>query len=1061
MSESGSGKHIGKGTIILLLLLTSFSIMAAMPASFYFNLGEMGENLLNSDMLEQFMEYIDRFPLFNFTGNMSDFFDFFDFPTDEPFEPDVEMPDEWDIPDFDWDDLPEDWGGEIPPFIPEDIPEGFEIPEGYFPEGMFPEGLDPSMYAALAFLGLGLFGNEAIKAWVNSTPENRYWRLTTYDTFNNSNWIQSNDTVYNFDYTDKSPVPSDEKYLVWMNITYLRNGSGSLPIPHLWPTGEIMENLSVISPATIDWELLTDPSDSIIWNATISDAPSDFTISLVYNATYDETVTPSSIKSNMISQIVDGTPFDPPGTSKYRQIPTLDPIVVADIEKVKNSVFSQSLDLYNTCLAVLEYFKTRYTWVSYVDRTSQFNATALVDLGYGTSADFASNFALYLRAMNISTRVVWGGVGYTKDSDSPTSNDMYRLSPRFYTEVWIPNATNTGGNWLQLDPSPVPKEMFGMTGSMSFDPINPRIPDDRMETYHYILSLLSNISDYHFPANHLNRDSDFYKLNATLYRDAIPISQTMLGETINFTFADITDNIILGYNDSIDATWADSFDSNSLVGPHRLNASFYSLTNNTIIVLNGSTAISVNPYNPDPIIAKRGIDNNFLFYAKLYDPVTGRSLSDNYLGANISQWDLIQNNPCITNQSGIATMNLSVNSSVPIGYNNMSAKFNGTFIISSEYAFLPYDDMVYVSAAPSISPNHLIQVNLDINISLFKNTEFINDVIIRNNNVTLLGQVTFDNGTTINNAPVDIHWQNTSGQYDFGTFYTNSSGWYNYTLYISHLHDSSVSVWANTTLSYGTETVSDLYTINCQNTTSIHLYDPSVGDYVVRDFDSIPIHGYLSDPYDAADLSNQEIYLIDKNTGMNISDDGDFITDANGNFTGTLNIPLEIPVGNYDILASFNGTWNADGTPIAIPSSSSNSTDHTILVVGRSLLVKNLTTNQLSRNVEPESIINIGEDLDVYGYLKIDNGTVLIGEEVNAWETLPNGTTIKLGNALTDGSGFYNITYSVPSDHPTGNTEIFVNYSAGDIYTSYLTNATATEDPEFGYLCDLIINYVS
>ncbi|MBD3230306.1 MAG: hypothetical protein GF329_19160 [Candidatus Lokiarchaeota archaeon] len=1055
MSESKSG--IGKGTVILLLLLTSFSIMAAMPATFYLNLGEMGENLLNSDMLEQFMEYLDRFPLFDFTGNLSDFLDDFDFPTDEPFEPDVEMPDDWEIPDFDWGDLPEDWDGEIPPFIPEELPEGFEIPEGWLPEG-----IDPSMYAALALLGLGLFGSEAIKTWVNSTPENRYWRLTTYDTFNNSNWVKSNDTAYFCDYTDKSPVPSDEKYLVWMNITYLRNGSGSLPIPHLWPTGEIMENLTVISPATIDWDLLTDPSESIIWNATISDAPtSGFIISLVYNATYDEIVTPNNIKSNMISQVVDGTPFDPPGTSIFRQMPTLDPLVVSDIEKVRNSVFSQGLDLYNTCLAVLEYFKTRYTWVSYINRTSQFNATSLIDLGYGTSADFASNFALYLRAMNISTRLVWGGVGYTKDTDSPTSNDMYRLSPTFYTEVWIPNATNTGGNWLQLDPSPVPKQMFGMTGPMSFEPINPRIPDDRMETYHYILSLLSNVSDYHNPLNHLNRGSDFYKLNSTLYRDGIPITQTMLGEIINYTFADKTDDKILGYNDSIGATWTDSFDSSSLVGPHKLNASFYALTNETLIVLNGPTEILLDSYNPEPIEVKRGTENNFIFYAKLNDPITNRPLSGNHLEANISSWDLIKNNLCETNQSGIALMDLSVNSSVPIGLNNMTARFNGTFMVESGYSFLPYSDRVFVSAAPSISPNHEINVLLDINISLFKDTEFFNDVIVRDNNVTLLGQVLFDNGTAINNAPVDIHWVNSSGEYIFGTFYTNSSGWYEHTIPISHLHSSSVTAWANTTLVYASDRTDDqIYSINCQNTTTIHLYEPSVGDYVVRDFDSVPIQGYLSDPYGVADLSNQEIYIIDKDTGLNISNSGDFITNANGNFSGTINVPLDASVGNYNILASFNGTWNAEGTQISIPTSASNSTDYSILVVARSLLVKNLSTTELSRNLEPKSFIPIGEDLDVYGYLIMDNGTVLTSQEVNAWEILTNGTTIHLGNDLTNGSGFYNITYSVPSDHPTGNTEIFVNYSSGDIYTSYLTNSTASEDPEFGYLCDLSINSV-
>ncbi|MHA1270464.1 MAG: transglutaminase domain-containing protein [Candidatus Helarchaeota archaeon] len=1059
MSESGSGTHIGKGTIILILLLTSFGIMAALPASFYLNMGDMAQNMLNENMMEQFMDYLDRFPLFDFTGNFSDFLDFFDFPTDNPINPgDYVIPEEWQIPGLDWGELLEGWNGELPSDLPEDLPDGFEIPDGWLPDGV-----DPGDYPGLIGLGLGLFGTEYIKVWVNSTPPNRYWKLRTYDTFNSSNWVQSNDTVFSYDYTSKSPIPSDEKYLVWMNITYEQNGSGSLPIPHLWPTGEIIENVSVYSSATVSWNLLQDASGSVIWNATISDAPSsEFVISIVYNTTFDESITPTSIISQMTSQIVDGTPFDPPGETKYRQLPTLDPEVISDMENVKNQVFSKNLNIYNATLSVLEYFKTRYTWIASADYPQQFNASRLIKNGNGTTSDFASNFALYLRYLNISTRLIWGGVGYYKDTSSPTINNMYRLTPIFYTEVWIPNSTNTGGYWMQFDPTPFPNQTYGITGPGSYSTVYPRIPDDRLNTFHYDLLLTTNTSNFLNPVNHLNRNTDSFLLNATLLRDGTILSQTMLGDFINFTFYDETDNKILGYNTSNPATWTDSFDSNSIVGPHKIFARFFAIKNKTIIVLNDTTStIKDGLGNPIPIQTKRGTGNSFIFYTKLIDPVSNRPIIGEDLYANISSTQLIRNNPNnYTNSSGLLPLNLTVPSTVSSGTHNMFTYFNGIFSIDPDFPQLP-PIYVFVTAAPSISPNHLIIVEADINISLYKDTDFQNEIIVRNNNVLLFGQVAFDNGTSISNAPVDIHWQNSSGEFIFGHLYTNSTGWYNYTLHISNLHDSSVLIWANTTLPYGNKSTSINANIYCQDTTILHLYDPNPGPYVIRNSSTLSIRGYLLDPQGVADMSGQIINLYDKSSGTKITSDGDIITDINGNFSTSIPISSNTPVGYHDIYANFNGTWNADGTPIDIPSSASNSSEYSILVVAQTLLVKDISSMLSGRNLYPPGFIPIGENLDIYGYLALDNQTALSGKTVNAWETFQNGTTILLGSDITNGTGFYNITYAVPPSHPTGNTIIFVNHSAGNIFTSYRTNATASEDPEFGYLCNLIINSIT
>ncbi|MHA1230260.1 MAG: transglutaminase domain-containing protein [Candidatus Helarchaeota archaeon] len=1058
MSDKGSSSFVGKGTIVLILLLTSFAIMAAMPTSFYLSFEDMADQLLSGELFEKFLQYFDRIPLLNFTGNFSDFLNNFDLPYDNPINPgDYIIPPEWNIPDLDWGDLPEGWEGEIPPIMPGDLPDNFQIPDGWLPPGV-----DPSQYPWLLGLAAGLFGTQYIKVWVNSSNPSRYWRVRTYDTFNSSNWVQSDNTVSPYNYTNISSIQSSQKYLVWMNITYQRNGSGSLPIPHLWPSGEIMENLTVLAPVNVTWNILTDSSDAIIWNATVIENPGgEFTVSIIYNVTYDDTITPQTITAQMTSQIVDGTPFDPPGTTKYRQLPSLDPLVIQDMEKVKNMVFSKGLDVYNATMAVLEYFKTRYSFIASTTDSTQFNATRMVATGQGTNADFASNFALYLRYLNISTRLVWGGVGYLKDSSSPTPNDMYRLIAAFYTEVWIPNSTNNGGNWLQVDPTPYPNKTYGMTDYNNYELIYPRIPDDRLRTHHYDLLVLTNTSDYRIPLNHLNRNTDHFRLNATLYRDGNAIAQTLLGDTVNFTFYDTTDDRLLGYNWSIGATWTDSFNDNSISGPHTLKTSFYAVYNESIIVLNDTTNINIDSLgNPEPIDIRRGPDNSFLFYANLSDPTSNRPIEGVMMGAYIDSQPLIINNNTFTDQTGLAQLNLSVPSSVNVGYHNITIQFNGTFIVEKNFPNLA-PDLVLVTAAPSSSRNHSIYVKADLIITLYKDTNFVNDIIVRNNNVTLYGRVTYDNGTAISNAPVDIHWLNSSGEFIFGHLYTNLTGWYSYKLYISRFHDSIAQVWANTTLPFvNKSTATYYYSINCQDSTILYVYPLSVGDYIIRSETTIQIRGYLIDPYDVANTSGQSIYLLNKDTGEKITHDS-IITGPNGNFSSSITISSDTPVGNMNIYATFNGNWSVEGNLIDIPSSASNSSDFNVLIVAKSKFVKDTTSYNNGRNLDPANFIPIGEKLDIYGYLVLDNNSILSGKTVKAWEILPNGTTIELGQDITDGTGFYNITYNVPSSHPTGSTEIFVNFSAGSVYSSYITNASESNDPWFGYLCDLIISKVT
>jgi hypothetical protein len=572
-----------KSILIIALLIASLSLFAALPLSFFFS-GNMGDWFGNIPL--NLIPPPDQPPPVDF---------------DQWQIPDIVPPD-WlqnlpnmDLPDWlqDWmQNLPADWDGSLPPG---DIPWwlaagalGFLLLNGSLPGGGGVGGGVggiPGMGGALGN-GLGPFGSPGTAIWVDADQPWRYWRIRAYDYFEGTTWmIQDNATSA---YTPDNTPGTD--YSVIMQVLISQQGYGNIPLPHLWDKSMIRSGLQVFdqyggAPVNLTWNLIEDGYNVVYWNASVG-IPGIYY--LLYTVTYDNSVDLPTIESNVYWDSPLNFVANPGDGNDYLQMPDLSNVnytaVRADMQAIATNPALASMNTYEVAQAVMEYFKTQWYWTPFraQDPTRDFDPSFLINNGYGASQDFASNYVMYLRNLNISSRLVWGGLGYQIDPQMALVGNYYNLThSHFWAEVWIPNGTGAGqGNWVQFDPSPFPPTMWQQNFTSvlhEFVPIDIRRNDTRVETSHYTMLFDASVP-YDTPQNRL---TDTFDLTGNLLRDGEAIATTWLNEAVFYDYKDVTDNLNIG--SSSGAFLGVSFNDSSLAGPHRFNASFHAVVNETIV----------------------------------------------------------------------------------------------------------------------------------------------------------------------------------------------------------------------------------------------------------------------------------------------------------------------------------------------------------------------------------------------------------------------------------------------------------------------------------------------
>ncbi|NVM52627.1 MAG: DUF4129 domain-containing protein [Candidatus Helarchaeota archaeon] len=1060
-----------KTILIIILLIASLSLLAALPLSFFMS-GNMGDWFGNIPL--ELLPPPDQ-------------------PPDLP-EGEWEIPEGWEIPDWwvNWTippgtTLPSDFNGTLPPGdIPWWLGNGsmsYTLPNGSLPggggvgNGTGIDGGDgdgggsgsggvgglPGMGGSMGN-GLGPFGSGFTTVYVNYSQPWRYWRIRVYDYFEGTTWILENTTTTLYS-TDNTPGTD---YLVMIRVQFTQAGYGTLPLPHLWNRPMIRSSLQFLDggtmlPATnVTWDLLEDQCGVVHWNATVG-IPGIYYI--VYFVTYNNSINLSSIESNVYFDSPLNFIADPPGSQDYLQMPDLSayPEVVADMQALASNPAITSNNTYETAQAVMEYFKTRWYWTPFrVQIPGQdFDPGYLINNGYGMSADFASNYVIYLRNLNISSRLVWGGVGYQPD---PLLPGMMRLShSHFWAEVWIPYSTTPGdGEWVQFDPNPIPPVMWmpNQSAPQQLIRIDARRNDTRVETSHYTMLFNASVP-YDTPQN----PGDLFDLTGTLLRDGTVLTTTWLNESVFYTYADVTENSLVGISPG--AYNNHNFTANSRAGPHRFNASFYAVQNETIVTCNGTTEVNIISLNPHSIV--RGTGDAFLVDANITDASNGQPISDvELLGYVIEiDRDLSDNlGRQLTDSNGEVNSSYSFPSNESEGVYNFTMRFNGTFVVDYPNPYPDYFVTVPGSAAQSQNETITVTATLYINI-----TSPSNPILPRGHTIAFNGYLTYDNLTGINGGLVTVWWANSTGTYAICADNTAANGFYQGFYYIPEDYDDSagnndVRVWANFSVVWGNATTdpSTTYQIRCTNQTNIILNTDSASipsPFAVRGETSIHVWGSLSDSLGIASTAGQYIEIKVNETDTTL---GFLIAlDANGNFDTYVQIPDTHPIGDYNLSAVFSGVWIFGSNFTFVPSSASwsaiNNT-HRVRIVATTVLSKTTFTSTVGRIVTPTPII-AGDPVYVGGYLLFENGTGFGSQLVEAWWIAENGTESFMNSAITQAStGFYNITYNVGYQEPT-NVDIKVNYSAGSLVNSFILNASTKADPPVVWAVNVSIDTVT
>ncbi len=843
---------------------------------------------------------------------------------------------------------------------------------------------------------------------ISVTPDTipRYWRLFTYDNFDGTDWSQTNTTFQSLNYA--TPFSGADIYQVRIDLALQGIGGAPIPLPILWDSPLILTSpaFSITPSVNITWNLLTNEYKDAILNLTYTGI-NPTNCQIIYNVSYNPNANLTYIEQNVASTPPSQGASLPGKYLQVTNIPSINTYLQDFLSTI--SPISSTNNTYDTTLAALEYFKTRFRYNPIINTTNK-DIIRFLTSGYGDSEDFATAFSLFLRYLNISTRYVMGTVGYL----TITPPWLPLLNVHYWTEVWIPDSSS-GGNWVQFDPTPVPYLWNYL--------IPMRINDDRMETDHFDLNLYANVT----PVNHQNRNTDFFELKAQLLKNYAPVNRTALEPIININFSDYTNNTYLGFaqvGNNNESTFINRFFDSSLVGPHRFNASWLAITNNSPIYVTcrGTTQVYITEINGTLASSYTNLSllrNNIIaltIKGNLTDDVNTRTVEGGLIKLYINETNQLIGSG-ITDVNGIFQINTS--GTIPISYDvgiyHIHAYFNGTFF--ADFPF-PFPDLSVGSIVGSESNSSEFDLILMANTSLTKN--FNPSVLPLGENFTIYGNLLLDNGTGLPGQIVNAYETNSSGEFFVGTNTTIANGFYSITYFIPSDHEAGVNVTikVNTSITspyfMNSSVIPDPPAVIRVNFTifEVNPLDPR------RGVTNVFISGRVVHKDGQMNISNEVISILFNNSPISINT----TTNMTGYFNKTFIIPLSVSPGLYTVNAT---TTNITYYPFKDDTNWNNLTLYPTFL------------NFSIDNVTPLSVVRGINPIFISGRVLINgtSNTIAAGEVISI---LLNNLNII--NTTTNGTGHFNSTFIVPITQTPG---------------FYIINATTTNSSYYIWQDDI------
>ena len=686
----------------------------------------------------------------------------------------------------------------------------------------------------LPLFGSGLVNPNELVFTVTPTSPPRYWRLETYDYFDGHSW---NKTM--LDKVEKQSLDSptgETEYTIVLNLTH--TSTDSRYIPTLWPKPLI---LSYNSPDAFLVTFYEDDYDCLIMDTIFTESgTSEFQfVTASYSVDLDS-IKDSALPPEYTPQYI---------KDKYLQVPSnLDPSVQAF-----SSQFSGlSGDTFYRAMIIMAYFRTHF----YFDYDIFLNGGGpspdedvvawFLNRGGGTSAHFATAFAITLRLNGIAARPVFG---FTPGFVEGDVRKVYVLNFHVWVDVWVP--TPDGGMWVQFDPTPLPKELLPEE-------------DENVVSITYEL----NIVDY--PPFFVNRNETF-SFSAQVLQNKMP------AENISVRVYDLTENMLLSEettNSSGLVTFNITFDNNFVVGQHNLLITSDFASNYTVVFLSGNTSISIDVSSDKPLWG-----SNLIISGKLFDPLNGKGVS----GQNVSIFfDGNKVADVFTDDNGQYKFPIYMDPyTISLGNHTVNVVFMGNLTLYGS------DNNLTVT----VETKPILLLNVD------------KTRVERGKSLMIYGSLVLINDTVMESENVEIHWINTTDNI-ISIQSTDHNGAFNFTYNISPDHEPyQVRLYAFFDSSYPYILDSTSTTINVIIYMNVTI-TVSVTPHTLNHTQQFTINGTVYDDK-GNPLPDVELIMLFNNTALPImgGTSARITSNSDGTYSITLNATTDL-TGLYIITAS-------------------------------------------------------------------------------------------------------------------------------------------------------------
>jgi len=198
---------------------------------------------------------------------------------------------------------------------------------------------------------------------------------------------------------------------------------------------------------------------------------------------------------------------------------------------------------------------------------------------------------------------------------------------------------------------------------------------------------------------------------------------------------------------------------------------------------------------------------------------------------------------------------------------------------------------------------------------------------------------------------------------------------------------------------------------------------------VIRNLDSFSVDGTVLESGEHLRGLVLEIILLDSTlsdvTSLYLIGSQTKITNNLGYYQFFNFIDISCPQGNYTIIIEFNGGIEEAGISLSDYMVHNSSSLISIKIIAGTYIIGYYDT------LYDKEDWYFNDELWVYGNLYWDNGTPISGMEINATVRDGNGNILATDLGLTDGSGFFNITFTVGAWED--DTEVWIYFYPEDI----------------------------